>query len=309
MSVMVHNTASGGGSSVIIDGTEFKGTLELNATTNPPNNVSTLPYKFYYDLAVAYDNEIHILGDYLNDSLTAHYKWNGSSWTQISTSLPYDCSEGSSVVYKNEIHILGGFADPSTGHYKWNGSTWRSVSTIPYEFYRGSATVYDNGIHILGGQSNNVAHYKWDGSAWTSVSTLPYNFYRGSAVVYNNEIHILGSKNSSYRTSHYKWDGSAWTSVSTLPYVFYTSPAVVHNDEIHILGGDHDSGNIDDIPTRHYKWNDQSMSWKEEVYKLPYFFYCGSAVVYDDEIHILGTMHSKYTQSHYSLGHEILIEG
>lgn len=224
MSVIVHNTASGGGSSVIIDGTEFKGTLELNATTNPPNNVSTLPYKFYYDLAVVYDNEIHILGDYLNDSLTAHYKWNGSSWTQISTSLPYDCSEGSSVVY-------------------------------------------------------------------------------------NNEIHILGSKNSSYRTGHYKWDGSAWTSVSTLPYVFYTSPAVVHNDEIHILGGDHDSGNIDDIPTRHYKWNDQSMSWKEEVYKLPYFFYCGSAVVYDDEIHILGTMHSKYTQSHYSLGHEILIEG
>ena len=100
-----------------------------------------LPYNFYNGSAVVYNNEIHILGS--SDSsinTTKHYKYNGSSWTSVST-LPYNFNYGSAVVHNNEIHILGG-GNGQTKHYKYNGSSWTSVSTLPYNFYYGSAVVF-----------------------------------------------------------------------------------------------------------------------------------------------------------------------
>ena len=78
-----------------------------------------LPYRFSGSAAVVYDGEIHILKD------TKHYKWNGSSWTSVST-LPYELYGGSAVVYNNEIHILGGYdTDNRTNHYSFlNNKTW-----------------------------------------------------------------------------------------------------------------------------------------------------------------------------------------
>ena len=234
-------------------------------------SASSLPYDFYHGSAVVLNGEIHILGN-----STKHYKWNGSSWTSVST-LPYNVSNA--VVYNNEIHILGsGDSNHWTSHYKWNGSSWTSVSTLPYNFSSGGSAVVLNGeIHILG--SNVKYHYKWNGSSWTSVSTLPYSFSDGSAVVLNGEIHILGgTSNVKY---HYKWNGSSWTSVSTLPYKFYDGWVVVLNGEIHILG----SSNSSSYYKSHYKFN--GTSWTS-VSALPYDFYHGSAVVLNGEIHLLG---------------------
>ena len=45
---------------------------------------------------------------------TKHYKYDGSTWTNVST-LPYSFYWGSAVVLNNEIHILGG-GDSSSGH-------------------------------------------------------------------------------------------------------------------------------------------------------------------------------------------------
>ena len=104
-----------------------------------------------------YNNEIHILGG--DRSSIKHYKYNGTSWTSVST-LPYDFHDSSAVVYKNEIHILGG-GDGNTQkyHYKYNGSSWKSVSTLPYYFRSGSAVVYNDEIHILGGGGGGSKHY------------------------------------------------------------------------------------------------------------------------------------------------------
>ena len=59
------------------------------------------------------NNEIHILGGYNGN--TKHYKYDGSTWTSVST-LPYGFRHGSAVVLNNEIHILGGY-DSRTKHY------------------------------------------------------------------------------------------------------------------------------------------------------------------------------------------------
>ena len=68
---------------------------------------------------------------------------------------------------------------------------------------------------------------------------------------------------------------------------------MVYNGEIHIMGSDSSS-----YYTSHYKFN--GSSW-ESVSTLPYGFYGGSAVVYNNEIHILGgngsTSHYKFNGS------------
>ena len=151
-----------------------------------------------------FDNEIHILGGGGNGF--SHYKFDGSSWTSVST-LPYSFYNGSAVVLNNEIHILGSSSSSSyyKAHYKWDGSSWTSVSTLPYNFYNGSAVVYNGKIHILGSGISSIStyHYKWEDNSWESVDTLPYSLDDGPAVIYNNGIHILGSYNSSYQTAHY----------------------------------------------------------------------------------------------------------
>ena len=236
-----------------------------------------VPYEFYYGGTVVYNNEIHILGG--ADSTYKHYKWDGSSWTSVST-LPYSFYGGSAVVLNNEIHIMGS-NNNHTKHYKWNGSAWTSVSTLPIEFCSGSAVTFNNEIHIMGTAGNanyDTTHYKWNGSSWTSVSTLPYNFYAGSAVVYNDEIHILGGMNTTGRRYHYKWNGSSWVFVSTLPHLnFYEGSALVHKNELHILGG-HEYN-------QHYIYRNG-----EWVLQNPsaYFIWASGVVSYNNEIYIIG---------------------
>ena len=63
---------------------------------------------------------------------TKHYKWDGNTWTSVST-IPYNFVDGSAVVYNNEIHILGTYYSNSQNkHYKWNGSMWIQVGLFFY---------------------------------------------------------------------------------------------------------------------------------------------------------------------------------
>ena len=241
--------------------------------------VSPAPYKqCVYSgrgAAVVYNNEIHVLGGSSSPADTKHYKWNGSSWSSVST-LPFSLGYGAAVVYHDEIHILGG-----TKHYKWNGSSWSSVSTLPFSLGYGAAVVYHDEIHILGGGGVATNHYKWDGSSWSSVSTLPVSFQHRGIVVYNDEIHILGGgATSSTYTTHYKWNGGSWSRVSKLPYKFDTGAAVVYHDEIHIFGG-----NEGDASTKHYKWDGSSWS---SVSTLENGMTYGCGVVYKDSIYEIG---------------------
>ena len=112
-----------------------------------------LPYNFYNGSAVVYNNEIHILGSYDSSSQTKHYKYNGSSWTSVST-LPYKFYQGSAVVYNNEIHILGG-SNSTTKHYKYNGSSWDNLLLLDrYYLNKDTIILIDNKSNMTIGSSN-----------------------------------------------------------------------------------------------------------------------------------------------------------
>ena len=261
-------------------------------------NLTDIPYNYYRSQCVIYNNELHILGSRNDSDCTKHYKYDGTSWIEVST-LPYSFGqiEQNVVVYNNEIHILGSaYSDNYTKHYKWDGSTWTEVSTLPYNFYNSSAVVYNNEIHILGSADSNnyTKHYKWDGSTWTSVSTLPYDFYGGIALVYNDEINIFSSYTSNY-TSHYKFNSSdnTWVSVSNLPYDCSYGYGLVYNNEVHIFCGyENEKG--------HIKYN--GSDW-EELPNVPININeTGGAILYNNNIHLLSYKKIvKLYDRHYSI--------
>lgn len=281
------------------------------------DNVSTLPFDFDFDnhpCAVVLNDEIHILS---GDGNTYHYKWDGTSWSSVST-LPYNFYHGSAVVLNNEIHILGGNNtddDPYTKHYKWDGIDWIFVSTLPYRFIEGMEVVLNNEIHIFGSTIDNCEknHYKWDGTSWSSVSTLPIeiNNFNGF-VVLNNEIHALGFGgiiDNTSCTNHYKWNGTSWVLISTVPYLF-SRAIVVLNNEIYALNmNDYDSAS----PTTtmpYYKWD--GINWSV-VSTIPSdVIAIGGFVVLNNDIHMLGIRSSPITGSyraHHKLGYYNFLSG
>ena len=283
------NVANGTAESLYSVGA-FK-TLEIGAVE--------LPYDFNRGSAVVLNDEIHIMGSNNSSYYKAHYKWNGTEWTSVST-LPYNFYWSAAVVLNGEIHILGSSYSSSlyTAHYKWNGTEWTSVSTLPYNFYKSAAVVYNNEIHILGSNGPSTKHYKWNGTEWTSVSTLPYSFYRGSAVVYNGEIHIFGGNGG--ETNHRKWNGTEWTSVSTLPYNFYDGSAVVVGDTIHIVGSPVSMNS-------HYIWD--GSTWTASTTPACGSMNSGLAVI-GDYLYLLGSSRSTSTENWYKIFYrQSLIDG
>ena len=102
----------------------------------------------YGDAAVVYDNAIHILGGKYSSTSTYDYKFDGSSWTKVST-LPYGFNNGSAVVYNNEIHILGGdySTNTPTKHY--------ATHTISNNYSGTKIAIYQNPSNDAGTYATN----------------------------------------------------------------------------------------------------------------------------------------------------------
>lgn len=157
---------------------------KLNSSTNEWESVSTLPFPFYHGWAVVYNDEIHIMGGLGNaegsDIGTSHYKWNGTTWTNVST-LPIPNSMGCfAVVYNNEIHILGSWGSSyKKKHYKWNGTSWGNDIDLPYDYYWGGLVAYNDDIYVIGGQVGSTRYFKymktWSSNSDSTTSTdYPY---------------------------------------------------------------------------------------------------------------------------------------
>ena len=98
---------------------------------------------------------------------------------------------------------------------------------------------------------------------------------------------------------------ASWKQVSTLPNGALPSPgsAVVLDGEIHILG--FSDGGGDFAGRSHYKYSNGS--WIKET-SAPYDCGSGCAVVYRNEIHILGGDNPQYYTKHYKLSNGVWTE-
>lgn len=127
-----------------------------------------------YTSGAVLNNNFHI---FYNTSKRYHKKYNGSTWSDVSTYPDY-MNGNNVVVQNNQLHMLGNNRDDSFGkkHYKWNGTSWVSVSTLPYFFgsyYQNlKAVVLNDIIYTLGSDTSYSSYQRqsvawWDGNSWT----------------------------------------------------------------------------------------------------------------------------------------------
>jgi hypothetical protein len=102
-----------------------------------------------------------------------------------------------------------------------------------------------------------------------------------SAVVYNDQIHLIGK--NSYVTQHTIFDGTSWSYGTNFNYG--PGVAAVYNGKIHNMNG--------------YGWYSyDGSSWSSEG-SVPYPCSQAAIGVYDNEIHIMGSITSEYGKKHY----------
>ena len=137
------------GTDVYIDG------VKSSASRVDINSLIKLPYEFYNGSVVVYNNEIHILGGGGggSDFSTKHYKWNGTTWSEVST-LPYDFYSGSAVVYNNEIYILSGaLQEINLKNYKLDGNNWIELQDLYFSHPNDVGVIYEDSIVMVGGDA------------------------------------------------------------------------------------------------------------------------------------------------------------
>lgn len=286
-----------GAPEVTVDGVAVEETLALESI-GAEFDIGALPYNFYQGAAVVCDDCIHLLSSNAGSAnYNAHYKFDGTEWTSVST-LPYDAYGLGALVDSGEICIFGG--GDSTKFYgkkfrRWDGSVWNEESTMPEKFSLG--VIYKGEIHVLG---TNKGHYKWSDGAWTSVSTMPYTAAGTSyiAKVYNDEIHVLGVSGSTNATTHYKFDGTAWTQLEDVPFTLGAVIGDVYKGEIHIITSVNSS-----TERMHCKWN--GAEWKQ-LSKVAYSPRSGRAVAFRNRLHYMGSSSNDNYKKHFA--HKIVYD-
>lgn len=119
---------------------------------------------------------------------------------------------------------------------------------------------------------------------WVSGATLPESFCDHAACVYNGKLHILGGLQNKYSSNqnekngdgafHFQLNNGVWEELPAIP-LKQVEGCVVYDNKIFIFGS-----------TKVYTWDGNEWS---EFTSLPYVFSEGSVVIYNDEIHLLGT--------------------
>lgn len=170
---------------------------------------------------------------------------------------------------------------------------------LPFDVFYGTtgATVLNDEIYIAKTESGNTLLFKFNGSAWEKLSSFNYSssYYSGSQLVtLNNELYILvdryvSSTNYDFNIYKFNFDNKNWTKITTYDRssIAYSS-VVVLNNQMHIIGGDR-SGT-----TKHLVFDGKAIT---SSVSIPYKFYNGRAVVYNNEIHIFGS--NTYATEHY----------
>lgn len=262
---------------------------------------SELPNDFCNGRAVIFNNKIHILGGgtaYYDHTCGTgrhdeHYSWNGVAWTKEST-LPYPSWGITPFVQSDKLHIVGGGLVSGTTynkrHYSWNGSSWGKETDLSFSVFNAStAKLSETQVYILGGMSNSGSGNKqslakiYNGSSWNDVISLPDDAYNntamGATIGPNKELIVIGSR-------LFKLASGKWTAFQATPIAIDKGDTVLYNGEVHLF-----------YQKKHYKW--LAEGW-ELVSTIPYNFIGGSAVVFNDKIHLVGSASSGDEDYHYS---------
>ena len=212
----------------------------------------------------------------------AVYTWDATNGYEFFCELPTNTYVGATaVVYKNELYRLE-----------------TTEADVYSRMENGHLTYY-----------SIIKMYKWDEYiySWREISSFEinnmgnsmYHHFNYSAIEFKDCIYFF--KDGQEPTHFLRWNGvswdeyAGWSSVDVRPY---SAIPVVFNDKLYLVGRRFPGDSYSKIivyneETNKYEYTSSS--------NMPYNFYNGSAVVYNDTIHILGDEASSYSKRHYKL--------
>ena len=146
-------------------------------------------------------------------------KWDGSSWTGLSTGT--DNTVLALAVSGTDLYAGGLFttAGGSPANYiaKWDGTSWSALGSGlngPVNALVVSGTdLYVGGTFTSAGGSPANYIAKWDGTSWMALGSLSGQVQ--ALAVSGTDLYAGGGFNVSGSVSIGKWDGSSWTGLST----------------------------------------------------------------------------------------------
>lgn len=243
-------------------------------------------------------------GTYLFSTGNGVYKWNGGdSWSKLQDLL--------SITYSNPIVINDEIFVFSSGDlYFYNEEVGINFVYSLTDNAQIAQAVSSNKLYLLGKSANRNYMADFDISindvryetklepvgkaiayinpvsssvAWSQM-TSP-GFQPKALVVHNDKVYAFGTNQCK------KWDGESWSAAPSLPYDINDTPGIVeYNGVLYLLGSGAVSANL----KMFYYLDDEEGIWKRMQKKtnsyinLPYAFDTGSAVVYNNEIHLFG---------------------
>ena len=263
--------------------------------------------------ACVFDSKIYIYGGndgagHVNNYL---FVWDGYRWEEVlhdgSKATPPSLGNCSLVVFGNILYAIGGNNSDSNWYYS------KSV-------YRVDFTSYEGGTIFTCVRIGSLPVKSADSFCWSDIVVKDRNvyailddgrLYRGTLsrtscswtvvtpalgfdtflLLYRNEIYAYSLPNGMHIL-----EGNSWKKVADVVDSFdeHKGPksAVVFNNNLCLMDTDHY------IPIKnckmHYTYD--GSSWTQAT-DLPYDYWCGSTVLYDGKIHILGGGNGK--NSHY----------
>ncbi len=169
--------------------------------------------------------------EFLNDT----WVWNGSAWSQASTTGPSERASAAAVwdPVRQRVVMFGGYSVTSTARvlnndtWEWNGTGWslvnlagptpRYMHAMAYDAARARIVMF-GGISGVGRLNNDT--WLWNGSAWARDTSTPSPSERyGHAMAYDatrQRVVLVGGYGNPpgvrrYLSDVWEWDGVRWT--------------------------------------------------------------------------------------------------
>jgi hypothetical protein len=163
------------------------------------------------------------------------YKWNGSSWSEITGVLPPYRGDAACFYDGTNVNIIGGANETVnlSDMWKCNSTTWSQVSlpaeVIPYAqptTLRGAGACYQSSEtsgFIFGGATPYNRHYvldtwSWASNVWTLLAPVNNPVAAEWPAFASNSITavLFGGKNFDGPSSQcLSWNGTNWVNVAT----------------------------------------------------------------------------------------------
>ena len=199
---------------------------------------------------------------------------------------------GGVVAYMDNLYIFS-----TTLAYKYNPKTFKltKLKDIPFTFNGHQIAIIEDNIYLF--LKFDAYKYSIKDDTYTKLSDSPISIAGSGSIAYGKDIYFFGgayTKNMSYK---YNTDNDSWIQMSNMNYSHQYCNAVLVGDDVYILGN-YDSPNSNNnrrVTIYHIKSN--SYSYIGNI--IPFEFYDGSAIAYDNYIYLFGSGKSSYKQYCY----------